>query len=187
MEFLRKPNAMLGLLAVVLGILALAVWVPADTGSGLVEKARGKYRIGDALAPAVAFSLLIFSGLLLLWETRSKPAQQLITRHHLVFTGGLLPIFALSLAAMRWTGPMAVALLGAGGEGAGYRELRDTVPWKYLGFALGGSSLVGALFCLASRKLRLRFFLIGLAAALVMILLYDLPFDDLLLPPNGDV
>ena len=27
----------------------------------------------------------------------------------------------------------------------------------------------------------------GLLAALVLVALYDLPFDDLLLPPNGDV
>jgi len=29
--------------------------------------------------------------------------------------------------------------------------------------------------------------IIGVVAALVIALAYDLPFDDLLLPPNGDI
>ena len=89
---------------------------------------------------------------------------------------------------MRWAGP-----LPCGAAGCLARRVPDTASCatrphgNTLGFILGGSTLVGAFICLASQKIRARFFLIGLAAAVAMIVLYDLPFDDLLLPPNGDV
>ena len=83
---------------------------------------------------------------------------------------------------MRYAGP----LLATGVDG-GYRPLRATPPWSYLGFVLGGTVLIGALTGLVNRQQSLRDYAIGLAAALIIALLYDLPFDDLVLPPNGDI
>ncbi|WP_424988664.1 hypothetical protein [Microbulbifer sp. S227A] len=180
-----KPEIVLGLLVVLAGVLAILFWLPADTGSGIVVKSRGKFSIGDAFAPTVGFSLLVFSGLLLLLESRSKPGGPAITARHAGFAMIAFAVFAISLAVMRWTGPILVTMIQ--GEGISYRDLRDTVPWKYLGFLAGGCLLVGGFICLASRQVRPVFFLVGLAAALVMIAIYDLPFEDLLLPPNGDV
>jgi hypothetical protein len=39
----------------------------------------------------------------------------------------------------------------------------------------------------ATRSWKLQYLAIGLIAALCMALFYDLPFEDLQLPPNGDV
>lgn len=188
MGFLGRPNTLIGLLAIVFGIVAITVWIPLDTGSGIVEKMRGKYRVGDALAPTMAFIMLIFSGLLLLLESRHSADQPTISRGHLTFAGMAFLVFVTSIVLMRWSGPVAVTLTGFGaGQEVSYRELRDTVPWKYLGFLLGGSFLVGTFICISSHERKVVFFVIGLLAALLMIALYDLAFDDLLLPPNGDV
>ncbi|GAA6208532.1 hypothetical protein NBRC116601_18250 [Cognatishimia sp. WU-CL00825] len=180
-----KPDVILGLLAILFGVVAILWWVPADTGSGFVVKSRGKFSIGDAFAPTIGFLLLITSGLLLIIESWSKKQEASIERSHIAF--GLIAFltFLCSLLAMRWVGPLAVALFAESGQG--YRELRDTLPWKYLGYLAGGSLLVGTFISLSTRKMRLRHFLIGLGVAAAMILVYDLPFEDLLLPPNGDV
>lgn len=180
-----KPDVILGLLAILAGIIAIVWWVPADTGSGFVVKSRGKLSIGDAFAPTIGFLLLMASGLFLIGESWSKKQGPSIERSHLAF--GLIAFltFLCSLMAMRWFGPLAVALFAENGQE--YRALRDTVPWKYIGYLCGGSFLVGTFISLSARKLHLRHFLIGLGISILMIAVYDLPFEDLLLPPNGDI
>ena len=86
---------------------------------------------------------------------------------------------------MRWTGPAAVALFGP--EGVGYRALRDTVPWKLIGFLCGGTVMILGPIVLVERRLRWQAVAVAVVATVAMIVIYDLPFDDLLLPPNGDV
>lgn len=186
MSFRTKSDSILGLLLIIVGILAITVWIPADSGSGIIEKVRGKYQIGNALAPTVAFGLLIFAGLLLAFETRRQKQGPMISRRHLVFTLMVFFTFLVSLAVMRWAGPLLVSLTHAGSD-VDYRQLRDTVPWKYVGFLTGGSLLVGTLIGFTNQGHKLSYFLIGFVAALLMIGIYDLPFDNLLLPPNGDV
>ena len=53
--------------------------------------------------------------------------------------------------------------------------------------ALTATGLVAGLIALIEGRLRPRTLLIGALAALALIVLYDLPFEDLQLPPNGDV
>lgn len=185
-----RPNSdfVLGLAAIALAAVAIAGWVPFDTGSGIVEKVRGKLSIGDALAPTVAFVLLAGAGALLAVEARHGGETARLTRANLAFLGLVVALFAVSIALMRWTGPLATTLLRAVSDfPSDYRDLRDTVPWKHLGFVAGGSFMVGGFISLVERRASLRAVLIGLGATLAMIALYDLPFEDLLLPPNGDV
>lgn len=103
-------------------------------------------------------------------------------RANWVWMARLLGLFAVTLILMRYAGPVVLAW----SEG-GYRPLRATAPWSYIGFLLGGTVMIGALTGLTMRRLSLRDFAIGFAAALVIALLYDVPFEDLLLPPNGDL
>ena len=65
--------------------------------------------------------------------------------------------------------------------------MRDTAPWKYIGFILGGVVLIAGLIALVEGRVSLRGVVLGLMATFALIVVYDLPFDDLLLPPNGDV
>ena len=46
-------NAILGGVALLLGLFVVFVWAPLDSDSGVAEKVRGRWSVGDALAPTV--------------------------------------------------------------------------------------------------------------------------------------
>lgn len=173
----------LGIWVVALAALALLIWVPNDTVSGFMQTKRGRVSIGDAMAPAVAFGLMVFSGILIFLEGR-KPAEE--NRDRSSNPGYLVVVLAICLmaiGAMIWTGPFAVTIFDSDES---YRNLRDDAPWKYLGFGLGGTLLVSALIGFVEHRLSVRAVLIGLATVAILVGVFDLAFDNLLLPPNGD-
>ncbi|MWD25989.1 hypothetical protein E0K89_000645 [Aquicoccus sp. SCR17] len=182
-----KANLGLGLVAIGLALVAVLAWVPNDTATGVIVAKRGRVSIGDAMAPMAAFGLVALAGLLILFEkTRTEGAARLSAanvRFLLLLTG----VFLLTMVLMRWSGP-AVTGFGqlAGLTEHGYRDLRDTVPWKYIGFVIGGTTLVASLMSLVERRVTWRAILVGLLAVAALIAVFDLPFPDLLLPPNGD-
>jgi hypothetical protein len=179
----NRSETVLALACVVLALVVAFVWVPMDTDSGLFEKVRRRVTIGDALAPTLAAGFLGLGGLLLWAEGRRGPGN--VSVANLWYLGQLLLIFTVGFAIMRWAGPLAVSLFGD--EETPYRALRDTAPWKFIGFVLGGTTIITALMMGAETKRSIRPVLMALAAVIALILLYDVPFDDLLLPPNGDV
>lgn len=180
MRSIWTTNKVLGAITVVLALVGLLVWIPLDTETGILEQVRRKTDIGDAFAPTVADLVLLAGGILLLFEAGGP----VLTRAHVMWLGGLLFVLLVGLALIRWTGPVAAFLLSDGTE---YRLLRDTWPWKYLGLLTGSVAIVAGLIALVEGRLSLRGVAIAFAVAAVLIGLYDLPFDDLLLPPNGDV
>lgn len=175
-------------LACIAAALAMAfVWIPADTGSGMTIKQRGRLSIGDAMAPMLAAAVIGLGGLMVFVQKR-EPYPQGIGWSNLAFVLKFLGLCALGFGIMRWSGPLAVTASNAlTGSELEYRLLRDTAPWKFIGFFLGSSFLIAALISLTEGRLRPRTALIAVLATLALILLYDVPFDDLLLPPNGDV
>lgn len=96
----------------------------------------------------------------------------------------ILLLASLSILLMRYVGPMVLYFFDANAE---YRLLRDTAPWKYIGFTVGAIFMVVTLIAYTEKRIRTIHFLIALVVVLLLIVFYDLPFDDLLLPPNGDV
>jgi len=172
-------DRVLGLVALALGLFIALYWAGADSETGIVEKLRGRISIGDAMAPTVAAVLLSCAGLWLIIVGQSGT----FCRRNAVYLGTVLLILFCSLALMRWGGPALAELL----SGAEYRPQRDTMPWKYFGFVLGGTVLITALIFVVERELRPSRVLIAFGVTLVLAFLYDVPFDDLLLPPNGDV
>lgn len=179
----NRADLGLALFAILCALLAIFLWIPADSGSGIVETVRRQTRIGDALGPTVAASFILAGGVLTLFGRNGTAAR--LWWENIWYIVALLLGFALCFALMRWAGPALVIMTH--GEGAEYRVLRDTVPWKYTGFIAGGFVMVFGMICGAERRLSWRAALIALAAVLALIAVYDLPFDDLLLPPNGDV
>ena len=162
-----------------LALILAFVWIPLDTDTGLVEKVRRKYVIGDALAPTVAAVVIAIGGVLLLL----RPGDgQSLSPENAIWCAILLGLFTLSLVLMRYAGPLAAA-----GTESGYRPLRGSLPWKYIGYLLGGTVMIGGLTTLATRRLSAKDFAIGFVATLLIALAYDLPFDGLILPPNGDI
>ena len=183
---MHKPtinsDLLLGIGALVAGCLILFVWIPLDVETGLIEKVRSRVVIGDAMAPALAAVILIAASLMLTIQSFRTHGEMEFTRNSLKYVGLVLAIMGLSLMVMRWAGPLA-AFLGK----SDYRSLRDTVPWKYFGYFLGGSTMVFGLISMMEGRLRWRILIISLLAVLILMLIYDLPFKNLLLPPNGDV
>ncbi|MDJ0639524.1 MAG: hypothetical protein QNJ20_11860 [Paracoccaceae bacterium] len=179
-----RANLYLGLVCLVFAVAIAGLWVPFDTDSGLLETVRRRVSIGDALAPTIAAFFIGFGGLLLMVSDRNANDQPALSAVHLRFIVALVALLVVVFSVMRWTGPLAVALVGPEEP---YRILRDTAPWKWLGFAAGGVLLVTGLIAAIERRMSLRAVLIGLGVVLALIAVFDLPFDDLLLPPNGDV
>ncbi|WP_137701959.1 hypothetical protein [Marimonas lutisalis] len=182
-----RANLYLALGAIGVALVLALVWVPLDSGSGLIVKVRRQVTIGDALAPTLAAGMIAIGGLLLLFQ-RGAEGQGGLSRANLAFLLRFLLLCAAGFAIMRWAGPLAVA--GANlvsDETLSYRTLRDTAPWKYIGFFLGGTFLIAGMIVQIEGRLSRRAVVIAVLAVAALIALYDLPFDDLLLPPNGDV
>lgn len=174
-----SADTWLALFFLVFAAALVFIWVPMDTGTGLVEKVRRKLVLGDALGPTIAGAVIaIGAGLALM-----RPGEgHGLARANVAWLVGLFVLFLLSLTLMRYAGPVAASFTETG-----YRPLRATPPWNYIGFLIGGTVLTGGLTGLASRRVSARDFGIGFLAALVVALLYDLPFEDLILPPNADI
>jgi len=170
-------------------LATLVFWIPADIESGVVETFRRRVIIGDALAPTVAaIGILAVAGLFGVTELlRPRRADAPFDRQSLIFIVRVAAALALALALMVYTGPLTVdAINAAGGEIGSYRQLRDTFPYKYLGYLIGGTVMVGGIIAVVEQRLTRGAAAAALLATLVLILLYDVPFDDILLPPNGD-
>lgn len=182
-----RTNLLLSLGCIVFALVAVFLWIPMDSGSGLILKVRRQVNIGDALAPTIAATVIGLGGVMVFFQRRAPNAGGISLRN-LGALAYLLAICGVSFALMRWTGPVVAWIAGGiTGEALDYRLLRDTAPWKYLGFVLGGWVLVSALIGWIEGRITARGLIVGALASLALALLYGVPFDHLLLPPNGDV
>lgn len=190
MSFTRtNTNLWLGGLLFCAAIFALFVWIPADVESSIIEKVRSQKRIGDALAPSVACAILALGSLLLIVKSWGQPTDIELNVNNIKFLIILLLIVGCSLFVMRYSGSTLLSTLQTLGiveNTHDYRALRDTAPWKYIGYFCGGFILVFGLIWLMQGRIYLKSILITIASVITLIALYDLPFDNLLLPPNGD-
>ena len=178
----------IGAVTCLFAIAALLLWLPNDIDSGLIEKVRRRHQIGDMLAPAMALTIMLLGGAWLALSSNRAALGKVAgpARAILIFIG----IAGASLLLMRFTGPGIIWLdetVGLVEVGTGYRPLRDTLPWKFSGFLAGGSVLIWALSAYADHQWSWRRLGIGLVIALIIGAAFDLPFEDLILPPNGDL
>lgn len=176
-----SASTALGLGCIAFALVLAFIWIPLDTETWLVERKRGRYIVGDSLAPTLAAGFILMAGLMLLFERRAPGDHP--SRQNLAFIGTVSIIGVIGIVLMRWAGPVAASLLAA----EEYRLLRDTAPWKYIGFVLGGGSMVFCIVSFVEQRTTWRALWVALVAVIGIIVLYDLPFDDVLLPPNGDV
>ncbi|WP_299370923.1 hypothetical protein [uncultured Tateyamaria sp.] len=165
----------------------ILVWIPLDTDTGLIETVRRRVEIGDAMAPTLA-ALFVLVGGAILCIAPGEPARGAGAKRPLLFcAAAMIGVLAAGVVLMLCAGPLALWLADAGrAEPREYRLMRDSFPWKYIGFVLGGTVAISGLIALAERRMTWAALIIGLVGVLGMVALFDLPFDDLLLPPNGD-
>lgn len=174
-----------------IGVLAILFWIPNDIETGMVETFRRQTTMGDAFLPVLtAYAVLICAAIQLTIAIFRREDPTAITTgfdiRSPVVIGGVLLIVAVSLVLVFWTGPLAVALFGPDDLEFGYRQARDSFPWKYVGYVVGGFVMIFALTSLIEGAIRLRRAVSSILAVLFLILVFDVPFENILLPPNGD-
>jgi len=171
-------DAWLGFLFLAIGLLILFVWIPLDTDTGFIEKVRRSWVIGDSLAPSISAVIISLSALWLIFSAQLGNATKPPDAIDIYFVLKFFLLLVAALLIMRWAGPLLIE---------DYRPLRDTMPWKLIGYMAGGTVMVSGLICFVERKVTLKRVALGFLITLAVALIYDLPFEDLLLPPNGDV
>ncbi len=178
---------------VILAVVTLFVWIPNDIESGMVETFRRQTTIGDALGPTVLSIGILIASIFLGVTTwiRGGALESTVDsrpdRQSLIFLFRLAAIVIGGLLLMTYCGPLVVDIMNTlGGEIGSYRILRDTVPYKYVGYFLGGFVMVFGIIWMVEQRPSRSAALASIIAVICLIVLYDLPFDDLLLPPNGD-
>ena len=183
----RRTELWIAAVFLIAGLLAVLLWVPLDSETPPIYEFRRQVYIGDAMLPMVAAAGVVICAavhLVLSWRRpggeEDAPLDLLTGSFFLMF----FLILAVSLVLMYWSGPAALALFGE--EGVDYRQMRAAFPWKYLGFVLGGFVMVFGVISLITGRLRLKYAFIALLAVAGLILVFDVPFDTILLPPNGD-
>ena len=182
-----KAHCALAFICLVFALGVALVWVPLDSASGMIVKVRRQVNIGDALAPTLAACVIGLGALLMLLE-RERGQTPAVTRKNLTFVMRLGLVLFVGFFIMRWGGEAAVWIARQfGNADLSYRSLRDTAPWKYIGFFFGGTFIITTFIAFSQDRLTSGAVLLGVLATVALILCYDLPFDDLLLPPNGDV
>jgi len=144
---------------------------------------RRRVEIGDALAPSIAALFVLLGGVLTVLSPGDDGMDATDWPAVLGFGAAMLALLVGSFVIMLLAGPLILGLVDSDAE---YRLLRADFPWKYIGFILGGICAIAGTIALAERRFTWSALWVALLAVLAFILLFDLPFDDLLLPPNGD-
>lgn len=208
----QKWTAGIGLFGIVFALFAVFYWIPTDVESGILEVDRRDVFIGDSMAPFFLAVCTAILGLALVvsayLESRTGFASSTksattanehdrqdddlddlkgtLSRSNFSYLLGVITLVAISLALMVWVGPLTVKVMNMLGFDIGtYRQLTNTFPYKYLGFVTGGFVLVFFLITLIEGKSSLAAALTAIVTLAVLIAVYDGPFDQLLLPPNG--
>lgn len=184
----RNSETVLALFGTGLGGLILGVWIPQDVDTGMIETFRRQTVIGDAFLPVISGTTILLCSILHLMQTllrRTTPRDDFsfsgLAGTELALLGMFLFIISLSLAVMYWAGPLLSLL-----HDEGYRSLRGSIPFKYAGYFLGGTGMLTGCLALIEGRFRQRTVLISVLCTVFLIALFDLPFDNILLPPNGD-
>ncbi|HJO86983.1 MAG TPA: hypothetical protein QF359_08485 [Rhodospirillales bacterium] len=189
----EKWTVGLAVFLVIAAAATLFIWIPNDIETGVVETFRRRVTIGDAMAPTmVAAALLVVSilmGVTAYFGGRQQKhaAKAGLDKQSFTFLLRLTIAVGLGLGLMVYTGPVIVDIINSfGGEIGTYRHLKAAFPYKYLGYVLGGFFMVFGLIRVVENRFSASAAWASIIAVLVLTILYDVPFENLLLPPNGD-
>ena len=178
-------DRLIGIFISVMCLLCIFVWIPADSETGLVETVRRRLIIGDALAPTVASLLGLVCAAFLMIKPENQPE---LSRKALVSLFIYIACFSVTLAVMRYFGPAMIdSLHSLNLLSFSYRPLRATFPVSYISFVTAGGIMIFSLSVYIDRRYSWARLGVCFALAFFIALLFDVPFEDILLPPNGDV
>lgn len=174
---LLRQDRLLGALILLASCALLFAWLPSDIETGVLEKVRRRWTIGDAMLPTIAAYVMAAAGLWLLLKPR--PVDDVIRAAKGIWQPMLIVIS--SLVIMRYLGPILAELMNME-----YRLIRNQFPWLYLGYVFGGGGMIFMLSCWEEKRWSWRRLWLSFAIALAFAMLLDLPLEDVQLPPNGD-
>ncbi len=173
-------------------LLTLFVWIPLDIETGVIETFRRRVTIGDAMAPTImAVAILVVSvvmGILAVFQPaeNSSDVKEDLDKQSFVFLARLVIVVSIGLVLMVYLGPMVVDLINTlGGKIGSYRNLRASYPYKLIGYVFGGFVLIFGIISVVENRFSMNGALVSIIAVVVITMLYEVPFDNLLLPPNG--
>lgn len=175
-----------GLAVLGFGLLALFVWFPNDIRGGFIERSpAGKPEPGDTFFPVLLIGGMMVLGAVQVVRALLIPskASETLDAGNLKFLAVFLLIFGIGIVLMRWTGPILVWAFDVGS----YRNLSDTIPWKYLGYIVGGLWMGLCTISWIERRVQVKSLLIVCAMLVVLILIFDIALGTVRLPPNADL
>ena len=187
----RRWEIGIGLFGLLFAMLVVFYWVPNDIKGAFLDTTRGgKLEPGDAFFPVLAGGFIGFVALIQIVSAVMAKAPDenagsyaRIDSQNLVFLASFLGVLAVSIGVLQWAGPFAVWLFETD---VTYRQMVDTVPYKYIGFALGGFLLTFALITWAEGQLRWWPAAVSLALVVLLIIIFDILLSNIQLPPNAD-
>ena len=145
------------------------------------------------MAPTmVAWAILFVSMALLIDAILSSRALRALENSAMdvqsfIFLFKLTFIIFIALLLMLYSGPLLVEFANLmNGENNSYRLLKGSLPYKYIGYILGGFIMIFSSIGLVENKFSANGAWLSVIAVAVLTFIYDVPFDNLLLPPNGD-
>ena len=184
-----------GAVLVVFALVSLFVWFPIDIPTGFFfVNAIGREEPGDAFFPIILAVLLavlsavqLIVSLLFRGGGRAESDSGRISSDNLKFLAVFLLIVGTGLTFMYWLGPAVVGLLNAIGilDGS-YRNYSDTVPYKYLGYIVGGAMMTLGIIRWTEGRFRGIAVLAVLGILIISVLIFDVALKNVLLPPNAD-
>jgi len=182
----------LAIFFILASLLTLFVWIPIDIETGVVETFRRRVTIGDAMAPTVAAAAILLVAIVMGILAVARPVENSsdvkegLDKQSFVFLTRLVVVVSIGLVLMVYLGPMVVDLINTlGGEIGSYRNLRATYPYKLIGYVVGGFVLIFGIISTVENRFSMNGALASIIAVVVITMLYEVPFDNLLLPPNG--
>jgi len=184
-----------GAVTLVGAVLALGLWFPNDIAGAFIEYSpAGKAQPGDAFFPILlASALLVLSVVQLLGAFRSRTERlsldsgAALTLANLEFLLKFFAIVLTGLAVMYWLGPLTTGALRALGViDQTYRQLVDTVPYKYLGYVTGGFLMICGMITWAEGQVTRRAVLTVAIVLAASVVIFDLLLSNIQLPPNAD-
>jgi len=183
----RSARVMLGAAAIAVALLLWLIVIPAGAPGDMIEVVRRRARIGDSAMPSLAALFIALGGLVLVFERGGPPITRAVPVWPLLFAA---VITAASLAFLHVGDGLVALMRTVWPDLADFRSLRTTLPWAWVPFVLGGALLVAPLM-IASEHLHARrwpaAFAYGALVALAIATFLTLPFEDVLIPPQGDL
>lgn len=183
----RPWEFMIGGFGLALAIVAVTVWFPYDIAGSFMQKTlTGRIQPGDAFYPTVLAAILGLLGAIQMLASLRRTGDRSavgLSFENLRFLVVLCVLLGLSGLLCYGLAPWLAETLNGG---RAYRLLRDTAPWKFLGFVLAAPALIWPMVALSEHRVSLRGVLFVGGFVAILLVVFGIALPDTFLPPNAE-